>query len=162
MHGDKIGKDFRAHLWSRSRFRTNFADVPENGQSFSGWMNDNPKSIPNLHGPSPSITLPARSLLELPWHASRPPFARQTVFQLIVSAWREPNRTDFGRWIRRYEPVDPRSASVGSPIWSSRMAEACDRPHVMRFYFCADPNSVSSAERPDYATGLEMRSSSYV
>ena len=30
------------------------------------------------------------------------------------------------------------------------------------FYSCADPNSVCSAERPDYVTGLEMRSSSYV
>ena len=30
------------------------------------------------------------------------------------------------------------------------------------FLFLRSPNSVSSAERPDYATGLEMRSSSYV
>ena len=162
MHAGNTLKESRAHLWSRGRFRTNFADVPENGQSFSEWMNDNPKSISNLHGPSPSITLPARSLLELPWHASRPPFGRQTVFQLIVSVWRERNRTDFGRWIRRYEPVDPRSASVGSPIWPSRMAEACDRPPVLRFDSCAHPNSVCSPERPDYVTGLEMRSSSYV
>ena len=86
---------------------TNFADVPENGQSFSGWINDNRKSIENLQGPSPSITLPARSLLELPWRGCRPPFGRETAFEQIVLASREPDRTDFGRWIRRYEPVDP-------------------------------------------------------
>ena len=30
------------------------------------------------------------------------------------------------------------------------------------FLFLRSPNSVCSPERPDYATGLEMRSSSYV
>ena len=141
---------------------TNFADVPENRKSFSAWTNDNPKSIENLQGPSLSMVLPARLMLELLWPAHRPLLGRKTAFQQIVLASREANRTDFGRWIRRYEPVDPRSVSVGSPSWSRRRPEAYDRPSRLRFYSCADPNSVSSAERPDYATGLEMRSSSYV
>ena len=117
MHGDKIGKDFWAHLWSQGRFRTNFADVPENSQSFPGWMNDNPKSIPNLQGPCPSITLPARSLLELPWHACRPPFGRQTAFQQIVLASREPNCTDFGR------SMDTSLRASGSKIGCSNIPE---------------------------------------
>ena len=162
MHGDKTLNEFGAHLQCPSGRATKFADVPENRKSFSAWMNNHPKLIPNLQGPSPSVVLPARSLLELLWYTHRPPFGRQTVFQLIVLAWRERNRMDFGRWIRRYEPVDPRSAVVTSPSWSWRMAEAQDRPPVLRFYSCADPNSVCSPERPDYATGLEMRSSSYV
>jgi hypothetical protein len=67
MHGDKTLKEFGAHLQCPSGRATKFADVPENRKSFSAWTNDNPKSIENLQGPSPSITLPARSLLELPW-----------------------------------------------------------------------------------------------